>query len=220
MTTLPALSSLVRHAVATDAPTPGLAGITWLWAANGIFKRGVDSTLDLTIRVGDAAETPGLIRLLPCVSFRPWPQRLPGSFLTPLLTDARRACQRHENGNGSALLPAEKYYAIVYRDGLRLVAPKQDASAAHIRYQMPSGAILCDIHSHHGMQAYFSATDNQDDTGLSVSCVVGTIYTQPTILCRLNVYGHRQIVPAKMIFDSLGPFADGVQEEPYAPAHR
>jgi len=220
MATLPALSSLVRHAVATDAPTPAEAGITWLWAANGIFKRGVDATLDLTVRVGDAAEVPGLVRLLPSVHFRPWPQRLPGSFLTPLLTDARRACSRAETSNGSALLPAEKYYAIVWRDGLRLVAPRQDATAAHIRYQMPSGMVLCDIHSHHGMQAYFSATDNRDDTGLSVSCVVGTIYTTPTIVCRLNVYGHRQIVPAKMIFDSLGPFADGFQEEHHATAIR
>lgn len=213
MTDLPALSSLVRHAVATDAPTPGLAGITWLWAANGIFKRGVDSALDLTVRVGDVAETPGLAGLLPHARFRPWPHRLPGSFLGVLLTDARRACQRHESGNGSAIVPAEKYYAIVWRDGLRLVAPKQDASAAHIRYQMPSGAILCDIHSHHGMGAYFSATDNRDDTGLSVSCVVGTIYTTPTIICRLNVYGHRQVVPAKMLFDHLGPFTDRYGED-------
>jgi hypothetical protein len=209
----------VRHQAATDAPLPAEPGITWLWAANGIFKRGADATLDLTVRVGAVAEVPGLARLLPCARFFPWPQRLPGSFLTPLLTDARRACARAGNGHGSPLLPAEKYYAIVWRDGLRLVAPKQDASAAHIRYQMPSGAILCDLHSHHGMEAYFSPTDNRDDMGLSVSCVVGTIYTTPTIVCRLNVYGHRQIVPAKLIFDSLGPFTDRYGETNAHPDH-
>ena len=58
------------------------------------------------------------------------------------------------------------------------------------------------------MPPFFSATDDADDLGLSVSVVIGTIFTQPTIRCRLNVYGHRQAVPARMLFDQLGPFVD------------
>ena len=43
-------------------------------------------------------------------------------------------------------------------------------------------------------------------TGLSVSGVVGRIFEDPELLVRINVYGHRQQVPALSIFDSLGPF--------------
>lgn len=201
-------ATLVRHHIATPAcPLPDpCPGITWIWAANGIYKRGVSSELDLLIPVGVGWPAPGLAPLLPHVRFLRWPERLHGAFLTPLLEDARRA-----SVGGTILRPIEKQYFFVWRDGVRVVAPKgQDASAVHLRYSMPqSGPVLLDVHSHHGMEAYFSATDDRDDAGLSVSAVIGTIYTRPTIVTRINVFGHRWKVPALMIFDTLGPFVDG-----------
>jgi hypothetical protein len=77
-----------------------------------------------------------------------------------------------------------------------------------VRYEMPDRRALLDIHSHHAMQPFFSTTDDSDDTWLSASVVIGDIFTQPSILCRLNVYGTRQIVPATLLFDDLGPFVD------------
>jgi len=201
-------AALVRHHVATPAcPLPApCPGITWIWAQNGVYKRGVSADLDLLIPVGMSWPAPGLAKLLPHVRYTHWPQRLPGAFLSPLLEDAKRAAI-----GDTVLRPIEKQYFFVWRDGVRVVAPKgQDASAVHLRYAMPqSGPVLLDLHSHHGMDAYFSATDDRDDAGLSVSAVIGKIYTRPTICCRVNVYGHRWAVPAPMIFDALGPFADG-----------
>lgn len=199
---------LVKHHVATPAcPLPDACpGITWIWAANGVYKRGVSAELDLLIPVGISWPAPGLAKLLPHVRYKHWPQRLPGALLGPLLSDAKRAAI-----GDTVLRPIEKQYFFVWRDGVRVVAPRgQDASAVHLRYAMPqSGPVLLDLHSHHGMDAYFSATDDRDDSGLSVSAVVGKIYTRPTIVVRINVFGQRHTVPALMMFDSLGPFADG-----------
>ena len=201
-------ASLVTHHVATPTrPLPDARpGMSWIWAANGIYKRGVSETLDLLIPVSTTQTVPGLAKLLPHVRFAPWPERLPGLLLTPLLEDAKRAA-----AGGIVLRPIEKQYFFVWRDTVRVVAPRgQDASAVHLRYTMPqSGPVLLDLHSHHGMAAYFSATDDRDDTGLSVSAVIGTIYTRPTIRCRLNVYGDRWEVPPLLIFDTLGPFVQG-----------
>jgi PRTRC genetic system protein A len=201
-------AGLVKHHVATPAcPLPDpCPGITWIWAANGVYKRGVSSEVDLLIPVGVSWPTPGLAKLLPHVRWKRWPQRLPGAFLTPLLEDAKQAA-----AGGIVLRPIEKQYFFVWRAGVRVVAPRgQDASAVHLRYAMPeSGPVLLDLHSHHGMDAYFSGTDDRDDTGLSVSAVIGNIYTRPIIVVRINVFGQRHTVPALTVFDSLGPFVDG-----------
>lgn len=201
-------ASLIRHHVATPAcPLPEAApGITWIWAANGVYKRGVSADLDLLIPVGLSWPAPGLTQLLPHVRW-PYPiQRLPGALLGPLLEDAKRAAK-----GGAVLTPIEKQYFFIWRNGVRVVAPKgQDASATHLRYTISlSGPVLLDLHSHHGMEAYFSATDDRDDSGLSVSAVIGRIFTQPTIVVRLNVFGQRWDVPALAVFDLLGPFIDG-----------
>lgn len=211
-------AGLVRHHIATPScPLPDpQPGITWIWAANGVYKRGVSKDLDLLIPVGVSWPAPGLAHLLPHVRFCTWPQRLPGAFLTPLLEDAKRAA-----AGDTVLRPIEKQYFFIWRDGVRVVAPHgQDASAVHLRYRMPqSGPVLLDLHSHHGMDAYFSATDDCDDSGLSVSAVIGKIYTRPTIVVRINVFGQRWAIPALMVFDALGPFTDGYDGETHASTH-
>lgn len=204
-------AGLVRHHVATVGQPlpPATPGITWIWAANGIFKRGVNESLDLLIQVERfIAPLPGLIALLPSAAWRAWPQRLPSRLLTPLLADAQRA-----GSAGLIARPIEKQYFIVWRDAdMRLIAPRgQEASAARVAYAMPStGVVLCDLHSHHEMPAFFSATDDADDTasGLSVSAVIGRLFTRPEIAVRLNVYGAHMRVPAQLVFDDVGPFAD------------
>lgn len=205
-----AFDRLQRHHICTPAAPlpPAGAGITWLWAANGIFKRGQNQILEATICTGPAPIVPGLAQLLPSVRWLARSGRLPGALLGRLLENAQAATT-----GGPIARPTEKQYFYVLRERrLALVAPpEQDAGPGHVRYQMPEqGDVLIDIHSHHGLPggAYFSPTDDHDDRGLSVSAVIGQIFTRPEIICRINVYGHRQIVPASMIFDSLGPFRD------------
>jgi len=201
-------SSLTHHHIATPAaplPEPR-PGITWIVGANGVFKRGVSDQLELLAAVElFQRPIPGLAKLLPHVRWRCWPGRLDGRLLAPLLSDARQAM-----AGGTIVRPVEKQFFFVERDGLRVVAPHvQTGTPASLRYTMPvRGTLLLDLHSHHSMRAYFSATDDRDDNGLSVSAVIGNIYTRPEIVTRLNVYGQHWPVPALMIFDQLGPFID------------
>lgn len=212
-------SGLQRHHLATAArPLPDAApGITWIVAANGVFKRGVDADRDVLIQTWRGAiDAPGLASLLPHVRWPAWPQRLPAFFLAELLADARKAMS-----GDSVARPIEKQYFVVYRDDKpRLIAPGgQNATPGRVSYPMPTrGAVLCDLHSHHEMGAYFSQTDDRDDMGLSVSAVVGHIFTRPEIVLRLNCYGHRQLVPATLVFDGLGPFRDGYERRRHADA--
>ncbi len=48
---------------------------------------------------------------------------------------------------------------------------------------------LIEIHSHHGMRAYWLATDNQDEQGFRLYGVLGTVFTQPVLRLRVGVYG-------------------------------
>lgn len=198
-------AALVTHHIATPACPlpPAQPGITWIWAANGIWKRGIDATCDILIRVSQAHAVPGLAQLVPYVRFFATPDRIPGGLLTALLHHARRA-----GAGGPILRPIEQQYFITYRAGLpqpfRLAVPSQDASALRVRYQLPQhGVRLMDIHSHHGMRAYFSSTDDRDDTGLGISAVVGDIFDRSEIAIRANVYGHHHSIPALTIFDHL-----------------
>lgn len=211
------LSALVRYHVATQACPlpPAQPGITWIVAANGTFKRGVDQDRDILIQTSAVVpKIPGLAALMPYVRFAAWPRRLPAQLLYPLLADARRAVAP---GTSGLVQPIERQYFLVWRDGMaRLVAPhNQQGTPGRVQYQMPRGTVLCDLHSHHQMGAFFSGTDDRDDTGLSVSAVIGLIFSRPQIGVRLNVYGDRQTVSSLLVFDGLGPFEDRYAIAPY-----
>lgn len=207
-------ASLERRHIATPQqpiPTPQI-GVTWIWARNGMFKRGTDQHLDVLVPVqqwSPAAGPPGLASLLPSLRWRMRRGRLPGGLLPPLLAHARRAA-------GST--PVEQQYFVTWKDGtVGVTVPQQDATASRVRYEMPGGVTLLDLHSHHVMDAYFSPTDDQDDNGLSISAVIGRIFAAtPTIVCRVNCYGQHHFVPALSVFETIAPFQDG---GPHAAAH-
>ncbi|HNP71819.1 MAG TPA: Mov34/MPN/PAD-1 family protein [Kouleothrix sp.] len=205
---------LVRHQVArTDTRDwqERRPGIAWLYAANGVFKRASNGMVEAQGRACHIDyDVPGLAALMEYVAWSCWHGRLPGALLAPLLRDAQVAGR--DAGSG-VLRPIEKQYFFVERaGGIYVVAPRaQQGSAGSVRYAMPapaSGTPLLDLHSHHSMRAFFSATDDRDDSGLSVSAVIGQIFTRPEIVVRLNIYGLHCPIPAALVFDSLGPFVD------------
>lgn len=195
------------HLARPDAPLPDQTGIQWIWAGNGVFKRGATAALEIMLLVAPTPPTPGLAHLVAGARWMHWAGRIPGMLLSPLLADAQRAADT----SGAIARPIEKQYFIHQQAGRLSLRPAraQQATSHRVRYAMPTGTdVLMDIHSHHGMAAFFSSTDDADDTGLGVSVVIGRIFDAPEIICRLNVYGQHQRVPALTLFDGLGPFRD------------
>lgn len=204
-----------RHVATLAEPLPTRTpGMTWIWAADGIYKRGVNATLDLLIRVTHTKLIPGLATLQPHMRWSPGNQTcLPGTLLQTFLHDARRAGRPI----GALSAPIERQGFVVW-DGARpsLITPRQHATSVSVHYAFPADVpVMLDLHSHHVMQAHFSRTDGHDDrtTGLSVSAVIGNIFREPEVLVRLNVYGDHAIVPALMVFDCLGPFTDAAAKQ-------
>lgn len=205
MSTPPSLGSLLRHHIATPAAPypPAGPGIAWIWAADGIYKLGSASGIEILVPVGPRTPpVPGLARLFAAARWKDYSHRLPGQLLAAMLTHARKAASV---GGQGVLRPIEaQYHVTLEAERLRVRVPPQDATPARVTYEPPQGVpVLLDLHSHHGMPAFFSSTDNRDDTGLGVSAVVGNIFTEPEIAVRLCCYSHTLRVPALTIFDSL-----------------
>ncbi|HEU4328831.1 MAG TPA: Mov34/MPN/PAD-1 family protein [Roseiflexaceae bacterium] len=200
-------AGLHRHHTATprEPLPPPEPGVTWIWAGNGVWKRGVSSTLDLLICV-HRIETPGLAALQPHARWRTHDGRIPGELLEGVFDHARRA---GAPGRGGVLSLVEQQYFITWQDGadrpFQVEVPPQEATATSVRYELAtSGVVLVDLHSHGALEAFFSSMDNDDDGGwLSVSAVIGNVVERPGIAVRLNVYGHHQRVRALDVFTTL-----------------
>jgi hypothetical protein len=206
--------SLLRYHIATpDEPIPAAStGITWIWAANGIFKRGVNQHLDaLILHTPFPRPIPGLVPLEPHAIWRTYPSRIPGAVLEVVLRSALNASIEQ----GGIARPIEEQYHIIYGTSWPDASPHiavyrapQHAGVGYVQYRMPKGDILIDVHSHHEMPAFFSRTDDRDDAGLGISAVIGKIFTAPEIITRINVHGDHMVVPALAIFDQIAPFID------------
>ena len=198
------------HTATSDdtLPLPHL-GTTYILAANGIFKQGANADMLARICVEPFAHPiAGLAVLDTVVEWRAWPdERLPGALLQQALEEARQAGIRGE----SITYPIEAQFFIVARERRALlIKPPQIGSSMSVYASAPQGPILADIHSHARIHAFFSETDDHDDQGLSISAVIGNIFTAPEIACRINVYGDSLVVPAGAIFDRIEPFVDSV----------
>jgi hypothetical protein len=96
----------------------------------------------------------------------------------------------------------------------RLLVPAQEACAGTVRPVDPYDTIMadtmCDLHSHHHMEARFSPTDDKEEAGFRIYAVIGRIYTLPEIRVRVGIYGHMWEIPALTVFDRLGRFKDAL----------
>lgn len=75
-----------------------------------------------------------------------------------------------------------------------------DCSPSHIVYQHavigPDELVAVDLHSHGTAPAFFSKQDNNDDQGIHISIVVGSVTAaQPNCVCRLVINGHYLPLP-------------------------
>ena len=97
---------------------------------------------------------------------------------------------------------SERYFAIVVHNGAyKLAIPEQIGTAAAISYRPPDNAIA-EFHSHSGMDAFFSPTDDRDEQGFRIYGVVGrTGSHKPQLAMRLGIYGYFRDIPWEEVFD-------------------
>lgn len=171
-------------------------------AAGGLYVRAEDSRIRALLPVAlSRSALPGLAPVQPDARLLVPP--IPSQWLWSIWHSARAA------------LPDEAMYQLVYDDvaansfgGWACARPRQDAGAAHVTFLDFSEASV-DLHSHGQMHAFFSTQDDDDEQGLRFYVVIGLLHTaQPVIAARIGVYGHTMRVPARLIFDGLGPFED------------
>lgn len=143
--------------------------------------------------------------------------KIPASWLYRVLDHATGQGSR---GAGELLRPVEQMYHFHWLPsppthltlgeggGWRVSLPKQAATPGAVNYRGGSEtSIVLDLHSHHEMRAFFSATDDADEQGLRLYGVIGRIYTRPEIRLRVGVYGDWLELDPLEIFEGLGPFA-------------
>lgn len=108
-------------------------------------------------------------------------------------------------------LPNEVMFQLVHQeswaqdDGWRIVLPLQAASPSNVIFYDVGDAAI-DLHSHGNLFAFYSDTDDADEQGFRLYCVIGEIATNPHIICRVGIYGHTYPVHPTAIFTGLGPF--------------
>ncbi|MFM7885721.1 MAG: Mov34/MPN/PAD-1 family protein, partial [Pseudanabaena sp.] len=111
-------------------------------------------------------------------------------FLVEQMLEASRLA------SGANNQPVEILFHLYFENGnWQLAIPDQEQTATSCKPLDNStnssyNKALIEIHSHHSMRAYFSDTDNRDETGFRIYGVLGEIFSNPQIRMRVGIYGH------------------------------
>lgn len=200
---------LVEHHVYRGVERPISApAYDYVLAGNGLFKRARGRYVQARFPLV-AVRVAGLPDLEPAIELAIWPGRVPGRLLHPILADARKHAQ-----DGREQMYQVRLAQAPGGPRWRAMIPGQQASAGRIEYQVGDEAnIVCDLHSHHQLGAFFSATDDRDEAGFRFYAVVGRVLDRPEISLRLGMYGDFCYLPATALFTDPGPFADRFHDD-------
>jgi PRTRC genetic system protein A len=199
--------NLVTHHVYDGCFLPpfGAQAYQYILAGNGIFVRAETPFFTALMPIA-ACSVRGLAPLKPrfCLKVA----RIPEKLLRAALTDAGRA-RRPDGGLNEVL-----YQFLHHGNSVQLRRPSQRASGATVVAAGNDDAnILCELHSHGNMSAFWSRTDDADEQGARVYAVIGRLDTAPEIRVRVGVYGHWQPLPVTAVFTGAGGFTDLYNEE-------
>ena len=137
--------------------------------------------------------------------------RIPGRLLERVLADARQA-RRPIGDQPSHGLNEVLYQFHHHGQRVQVKKPPQQATGISVvttdHSTNDNGSILCDLHSHGNMAAFFSQTDDADEQGAKLYAVIGKLDTTPAIRLRVGLYGTWQPLPVTAVFTHSGPFRD------------
>ena len=180
---------LIQHIVATNQGLPEIAPTSmfeYVYGSNGTFVRAKRQGLTAIAPVS-YYKAKGLQSISASVQMS-YP--LVPLFLVEQMFEASRlACDTNNR-------PVEIVFHLYFENGnWQLAIPDQEQTATSCKpldnsaNSTYSRAII-EIHSHHGMRAYFSDTDNRDETGFRLYGVMGEIFSNPQLRMRVGIYGH------------------------------
>lgn len=183
----------------------------YILARNGLFLRAETRFFEAILPIA-ACPVRGLEPLRRC--FRLKVARIPARLLDTILTDARRArrpdWRRPDNGLNEVL-----YQFHHYGQTVQVKKPPQQTTAVSVlAADTADQSVLCDLHSHGNMPAFFSRTDDADEQGAKVYAVIGKLDTAPEIRLRVGVYGYWISLPVTAVFTGNGPF-DTLKASPF-----
>lgn len=193
----------VNHLLARGETLPekGPCLYEYVFGANGIFVRAKRPELEALIWVASTRERiRGLSDVTPVVTIR---ERVPARAVARMIEMAYLA---------------EHFEILFYiahtPDGWRMTSPNQDQRHTSVRPVDPFAGgtdTVIELHSHHSMQAFFSATDDREErAGFRVYSVIGDLVMRPTILTRVGIYGHFWNIPSEWIYSLPVGVSDGL----------
>jgi hypothetical protein len=191
----PHISCVVNLPLSADEPNEfdlavqqGFAEI-YAVTAEGIIKHHKLRGQNRYVRV-KVDKIPGFepARLPQAISFLP-AGRIPRGIFDQILAFFYKVMEV----NGDRALEAMAWICYNPEQGYHVIVPPQTVGGASVSYDwscVPAGtSIVVDIHSHNNMNAFFSGTDDRDDSGnISFSGVVGQMLaeTGPKTVWRFN----------------------------------
>ena len=198
-------------------PTPGLL-YTTRFLADGVCRHARRDGLEAFIPVASyEAELGKVVQEPTWVSYTKLPglaesqpfikldyPKIPARALAFMLDKARQA----KGPRGEAVEILFHLSFNTERGRWRVDIPEQERSVAAVKpvrsAVAPGGSYetaLLEVHSHHGMQAFFSETDNRDEQGFRLYAVIGDIFKNPGIRLRVGIYGLHYELPASEVFE-------------------
>ena len=191
---------MVNYLFAASPELPPLPPCLYQYVAggNGVFVRaerpGLSVVLPVTFLLSALR---GLAPINPRFNLI---ERVEAGFVLDMLNLSRQAA------------PREMLFYLVRRSAWNLIIPSQVMSSGSVRPNDPfnpnAREALIEVHSHHSMGAFFSATDDRDETGFRIYAVLGRIFDRPTLSVRVGVYGHFWQIPAGWVFN----LPDGIRD--------
>ena len=201
------IDKLVTYHIHKRDPLPANDALAYQYvlAGNGVFVRAETHFFTALLPV-TVCTVRGLPPLRP--QFQLLVPRIPARLLDAVLADARRA-RRPDNGFNEAL-----YQFHHHGRAVQVKKPAQQTTPISVTTAVADAAtIICDLHSHGNMHAFFSQTDNADEQGARLYAVIGRLDSEPGMRLRVGVYGYWLALPLTAVFTNNGPFKDLYQEK-------
>jgi PRTRC genetic system protein A len=195
-------ANLVTYHIHQQEPLPASDALAYQYilAGNGLFVRA-ETRFFTAVLLAAACTVRGLAPLRR--QFRLKCPRLPAQLLHAVLADGRRA--RQPDGRLNETL----YQFHHHGRTVQVRKPAQQGTATSvIAAGGDAPAVVCDLHSHGHMPAFFSPTDDADEQGLRLYAVMGRLDSVPEMRLRLGVCGYWQPLPLTAVFSDAGPFLD------------